>query len=297
MRSTKEIVRFLLYLALCVFGVGFVISMFFVNEVPAGMGLCSVVLILDGIILVCMNTDEEKPQEDPKAEEQPQEQPQAQVTAKEPQIDIQYAREHCYESVEMYQAYWDNDLVNAAKNEMSGYLRSEAISITKHLLTRKIDKAMNAIEYAVGLADPIRDAEALHVFMICALRDFYAIREEDPFIYSCCLQICEYDIKNLDNYLNAICFSVKYDYISDDMGRLFLNGPGKLERDTDRVPLLETPTKKAIILEKIGYLDEAIAFCDYAIEHEFQDTGGNSFLARKMRLEKKKQKVEKSYYY
>lgn len=296
MKTKKEFWKLFFYITLFCTSGGTIVSIFFIEDYPLVFAFCVFSLIFSVIFLIALdNEDKMQPPEPTQSQEKPQEPPKAQEPITEPQIDIQYAREHCYESVEMYQAYWYNRSVIKAKEQIRDYLQSEESKITKLLLTRQIDKAMERIQENLCNADPIRDANAIHWYLISALRDFYAIREEDQIIYSCCLQICDYDIDNLENFFKV--HGVMPDQPYDENGIPVEDAPAQLRYFRDPPPILETVTKKAIILERLGYLDEAIAFCDYAIEHDLPDTGGNSFLARKMRLEKKKAKAEKSIHY
>lgn len=222
---------------------------------------------------------------------QEQEHTRVEPPAPKEETSLEYYREHCYESAEMYEKYFYDRAVSDAQQRMRDLLESEERKITKLLMTRKLDKAMEAIEEVLNHTDPIRDANARHWYLISALRDFYAIRDFDPIVYSYCLQICDYDLQYIENYFLANGTRIERQH--DAQGRALWDEPAELVYHRNPPPNLETATKKAIILEKLGYIDEAIAYCEYAIEHDLPDTNGNSFLARKMRLEKKREKANK----
>lgn len=203
---------------------------------------------------------------------------------------IEYYREHCYDSAEMYTKYFWNESVREEQQGIKDLLKDEEHLITKLLMTRKTDKAMESIERVLNYADPIRDAYAIHWYLISALRDFYSIREEDPIVYSYCLQICDYDLQNIGNYLLYDRSDIKYEY--DVNGISLPISEAKIIYRSP--PSIESLTRKAIILEKFGNFDEAISLCEFAIDHDIPDTNGNTFLARKERLERKKAKLQKS---
>ena len=204
---------------------------------------------------------------------------------------LEFYREHCFENAEMYEKYFYNSAVIDARQKMKDFLEVEAHKITKLLMVRKLEKAMESIEKSLHLADPIRDAAAIHWYLISALRDFYSIREEEPLACSYCLQICDYDLQNIENYFLESGTRIEYQH--DEQGRIILNEPAELVYHRIPPKNLEKAIKKAIILEKLGRLDEAIDHCDYAIKHDIPDTNGKSFLSRKMRLEKKRENNRK----
>lgn len=209
---------------------------------------------------------------------------------KDQKHSMDYYREHCYDSAEMYQNYFRDYRVIEEKEYMDKLLEREQHKVTRFLMTRKFDKAIEVISEALQVADPIRDANAIHWFLIQALRDFYALRAEDQVVYFYCLQICDYDLNNIENYFLFNGTTIRHQ--TDEQGRRLWDEPEILVYNRNPPPNLETATKKAIILEKLGYIDEAIDYCNYAIQHELPDTNGNTFFARKIRLEKKRAKIQ-----
>lgn len=260
-----------------------------------------ILLIMIPVVLkLFMKVKEDGDQEDEREERNKQtnkcnEVPVPTVPASDLNIEdhsIEYYRAHCFDNAEMYQKYFYNSSVIDAQQNMRALLETEQHKITKLLMTRKPDKAMEAIDEALNYSDPIRDANARHWFLISALRDFYSIRDFDPIIYSLCLTICDYDLSNIENWFRVT--DTRVEYQKDSKGRCLFDKKAELIYHRNPPPNLETAYKKAIILEKIGDIDGAISFCEYAIENDLPDTDGKSFLSRKERLERKKAKLQKS---
>ena len=122
--------------------------------------------------------------------------------------------------------------------------------------------------------DPKKDSAARHFTLLKILEKLYMLREEDPAVYDLCLQICDLDFQNMENfikYCNSEPFSEKH---------------ASCERFNSPIYLVTT-TKAAIIFEKRGDIMSAIKICEMAITWNARDGGKKSFEERKARLENK----------
>ncbi len=97
-----------------------------------------------------------------------------------------------------------------------------------------------------------------HFTLLRVLSIIYPLKDIEPYFVKETLALCDKDIEILAN-----------------MPANFKNAS------------IPTLTKKAIILEKQGKLEEAIEVCDFAIAHEFYEENKGSFNIRKNRLIKK----------
>jgi hypothetical protein len=213
---------------------------------------------------------------------------------KEPKEDkksLEYLRAHCLDDARSYSNYFSDSRVMDRQREVADWLHVEQNKIPRMLMKRNFEAAMNRIDELMEATDPLCDANARHWYLISALKDFYALRDEDPLIYMYCLTICDYDLSNLHNWI--ITTETRKEFPEDEQGRTLWDEPGRLVFCPLSVTHLETAIKKAIILERIGDLDAAIEFCEWAIENEVPDAGGKSFLGRKARLEKKRDAAAK----
>jgi hypothetical protein len=110
--------------------------------------------------------------------------------------------------------------------------------------------------------DEIGDIVDKHFSILRQLDMFYPIRHDFEEVYFHCMFLCDTDIAEAD----------------------------KLLEEMDPPFCLVTNTKLAIMLEQQGRIDEAIALCDWSVEHNLWDYRKNSFLDRKNRLLRKKEK-------
>lgn len=146
--------------------------------------------------------------------------------------------------------------------------------IENALFRRNYDKAMELVSEMMNETDPKKDSVARHFTLLKILEKLYMLREENPAVYDLCLQICDLDFQNMENFIKA-CNS---DTLSDKNASC----------DRFSSPLvLVTTTKAAIIMEKKGDLMSAIEICNMAIRWNAWDSGKKSFEERKARLEKK----------
>jgi len=117
----------------------------------------------------------------------------------------------------------------------------------------------------LGKTDAKRDAMPQHLLLGYVTDTLYKKRDEIPLAVDMCLMLCDLDIKNTENLLN-----------------------------TEKSPFyMYTPSRKAIILEKRGDIDGAIAVCDQAIKWNLLDESNKSFAFRRDRLQKRLEKLAK----
>lgn len=102
----------------------------------------------------------------------------------------------------------------------------------------------------------------VHFFLIRVIDSLYKYRDEDPNILFLILGLCDFDIQRADS-------------LSKKMGA----------RQFDMV----TPTRMAIIFEKLKRYEDAINICEWALDHNLQD----SSITFEHRIEKLKQKIAK----
>jgi hypothetical protein len=196
--------------------------------------------------------------------------PQANVET--PQYSREYCKEHCFENIEMYIGYFHQTETINEQQWAINYLDSQSAIITKHLNKMDLVKALQVVENALEMTDPIRDADSRHWFLNSALHEFYALRDEDSCVYNFCLQICYHDFECLPNF-----FRINDHRFCED-GKIVIEPPHYF---------IESIYKMAIIFERIGDIKSAIEICDFAIESGIVDSSGKSYLTRKFRLEKK----------
>ena len=146
--------------------------------------------------------------------------------------------------------------------------------IENALFRRNYDKAMELVSEMMQETDPKKDSVARHFTLLKILEKLYMLREENPIVYDLCLQICDLDFQNMENFIKACN--------SDPFG----DKHDSCERFNSPIDLVTT-TKAAIILEKKGDLMSAIEICNMAIRWNAWDSGKKSFEERKARLEKK----------
>lgn len=144
------------------------------------------------------------------------------------------------------------------------------------LFRRNYEKAMEIFYDMMTSTDPKIHATARHFIILRVIEKLYMLRDENPDVYDMCLDVCSYDINNMENF------------IEQDNRTIFGNVKS---RERLECPFyLVTPTRAAIILEKKGDLVSAIGVCDLAIKWNALDLNGKRFDERKARLEKKLQK-------
>lgn len=125
------------------------------------------------------------------------------------------------------------------------------------------NKVKEIIESVESMASNSNDDKiTLHFFYQDIANILYAMREIAPTAIDDCIALCDKDIKILKTT--------------------------KLDTPIS----ITTLSRKAIILEKQNKLEEAIAICDFGIEHNFLDNK-NSFSIRKSKLQSKLNKMAK----
>lgn len=97
----------------------------------------------------------------------------------------------------------------------------------------------------------------VHFFILSVINMAYKYRDQDPGVLFLVLGLCDYDMN-------------RYDALIHELG--------------DNRFRMVTPTRKAIILEKMGRLEEAIEVCNWAIERSLTDSP-LTFEKRKENLE------------
>lgn len=143
--------------------------------------------------------------------------------------------------------------------------------LLKHLVFRDWEKVLKVLSEVVDYADLSTYATQRHFFLLSILEIVYKLRDADPFAYNVALTICDYDLLNIENLIARM-----------DHAPFYLAG------NPNHHPFnMVTPTRKAIILEKIGEIEEAIKVCEIGIIYDVWDAGKKSFEERKARLEKK----------
>lgn len=153
-------------------------------------------------------------------------------------------------------------------------LRYKFGKIEDALFRRKYDRAMELVSEMMHETDPKKDSAARHFTLLKILEKFYVLREENPAVYDLCLQICDLDFQNMENF------------IKDCNSELFSEKNASCERFNSPIYLVTT-TKAAIIFEKRGDIMSAIKVCEMAIAWNAWDSGKKSFEERKARLENK----------
>lgn len=155
-------------------------------------------------------------------------------------------------------------------------LRYKFGKIENALFRRNYDKAMELVYEMINETDPKKDSVARHFTLLKVLEKLYILRKENPMVYDLCLQICDLDFQNMENFIKACNSDLSY------------GESASCDRFNSPIHLV-TPTKAAIILEKKGEIMSAIEICNIAIRWNVWDSGNKSFEVRKARLEKKLQ--------
>lgn len=164
-----------------------------------------------------------------------------------------------------------------------------AILLSEH----KYSEAMCLVENTLSKLSPEDHATNRHFFLVNVIDDFYKLRDIDQNVLYHCLTLCDLDLGNVDNLIKQM--SLKWDYPTKENGKWNLKEPPIPKYEYTPFYMI-TPTRKAIILEKLGDIDGAIAVCDISLQLNITDSNGESFLKRKTRLEKKKANTAKTKY-
>ena len=195
---------------------------------------------------------------------------------------------------EANRALWEKTFkLELEKHEIDSMLEKVHSNIAILLSERKYNEAMCLVESTLSKLSLEDHAISIHFFLINVIGEFYSLRDIDPNTLYFCITLCDLDLGNVDNLIKQT--SLKWDYPTKENGKWNLKEPPIPKYEYTPFYMI-TPTRKAIILEKLGDIDGAIAVCDISLQLDIRDSNGQTFLGRKTRLEKKKANIARIEY-
>lgn len=160
----------------------------------------------------------------------------------------------------------DRDIDSPRYILSQGFLSDQSDSIIQMINDQDFESALFQTKQALSQTFYQRDSWCRHFFLLGIISCFYSLRDINPLATAYCLAVCDIDMMYLD--------SMRLSQTPSAQNGSFC---------------MESPTRKAIILEKQGDIQGAIDVCDWAIDNNIWDSNKNSFLGRKARLLKKLQ--------
>ena len=157
-----------------------------------------------------------------------------------------------YSAYELAQAIHDEK----ANEEISKYSRA----FESALLNHEFERCEYVIQSARHMFPREKYARIYHYFLERCMNDLYPLRELDDRMWYLLVEIADLDLENLP-FLKKQC--------------------------AEYAGIVNTLKKKAILLEKHGRIEEALATCDDAISNGLFDRS-YPWEARKAKLEKKR---------